>query len=154
MMPFSILRIWILGILGLGIVLGAGYLAWDWYRYDRGDEQLWWAIGLGVFALIGRFPLMPLMGIGGGPPPLSPVDSKRIKRPDGTEIHVNVLKRGPGPVVVLTHGWSLNCTVWSYAQRELPPDCEILAWDLRGLGSSTKSPTNDYSIEAMAADLL
>ncbi|HYO26494.1 MAG TPA: alpha/beta hydrolase [Lacipirellulaceae bacterium] len=154
MMPFTIIRTWIFGLLGIAIVLGAGYLAWDWYRYDRDDEQLWWALGLGALAFLGRFPLMLLMGFGGGPPPLSRVDAKRIRMADGTEIHVNVLKRGRGPSVVLTHGWSLDSSIWGYAQRELPEDCELLAWDLRGLGSSSTSPANDYSLETMAGDLL
>ena len=154
MFPFSIVRIWILALLAVAVVGTAAYLAWDWYRYDRDDEQLYWAVGLGAFALLGRFAFSPLMGFGGGPPQFSPVDSKRITRPDGAQIHVNILRRSNGPVIVLTHGWSLNSSVWSYAQRELPPDCEIIAWDLRGLGQSPPPPSNDYSIETMAGDLL
>jgi pimeloyl-ACP methyl ester carboxylesterase len=153
MMPFSILRIWLFGILGLAIAIAAGYLAYDWYRYDRDEEQLYWAIGLGAFSLLGRFVFMPFMGMGGGPPRLAPVDTRRVTRPDGTSLHVNYLQRGAGPVVVLTHGWSLNSSIWGYAQRELPDDCEVIAWDLRGLGESSKSPANDYSIETMAGDL-
>jgi pimeloyl-ACP methyl ester carboxylesterase len=154
MFPFSILRAWILGLLSLTVIGVAAYLAWDWYRYEREEEQLYWAIGLGAFALLGRFAFMPLMGMGGGPPKLAPVDTKHLTGPDGTEIHVNVLRPGKGPVVVLTHGWSLNSSVWSYAQRELAGDFEIIAWDLRGLGQSSKAPNNDYSLEAMATDLL
>jgi pimeloyl-ACP methyl ester carboxylesterase len=153
MLPFSILRVWILGLLAFTVVGIAAYLAWDWYRYDRDDEQLYWAAGLGLFAFLGRFASMPLMGLGGGPPKLKPVNTMRLTRPDGTQIHVNFLRRATGPVVVLTHGWSLNSSVWGYVESELPRDCEIIAWDLRGLGQSTKSPKNDYSLEAMAEDL-
>jgi pimeloyl-ACP methyl ester carboxylesterase len=29
MMPFSILRVWLFGLIGMTIVIAAGYLAWD-----------------------------------------------------------------------------------------------------------------------------
>jgi hypothetical protein len=154
MSPLSIVRVWFVGLLGLAILGTGPYLAWDWYRYDRDDAQLYWAIGLAAFSLLGRFISVPLMGFGGGPPPITPVAKKRITRPDGTQIHVNILQRGRGPTIVLTHGWSLNSRVWGYAQRELPNDCKVVAWDLRGLGQSSKSPTNDYSLDTMAGDLL
>jgi pimeloyl-ACP methyl ester carboxylesterase len=153
MSPLSIVRVWLFGLLSLAVVGTAAYLAWDWYRYDREDSQLYWVFGLGALALTGRFASFPFFGFGSGPPNLTPVDTKRIARPDGTSIHVNVLRRGKGPLVVLTHGWSLNSTLWGYAQRELPNDCEVIAWDLRGLGRSSRSPANDYSVETMAADL-
>ena len=154
MMPFSIIRIWFLGLFGTAIVATAAYLAWDWYRYDRQDEQLYWAIGLAAIALVGRFVYMPILGLGMGPPPLRPLRTKRLTRPDGTQINVDILREGSGPVVVLTHGWSLSSRVWGYVDRELPKDAEIITWDLRGLGHSSKSPTNDYSLEAMAGDML
>ncbi len=153
MMPLSALRMWTLGLVGLGITLLAAYLAWDWYQYSRDDAQLYWAIGLAVFSLLGRLVSMPLLGFGQPPPRLLPVDSPQLLRPDGTTIRVKVLRRGTGPVTVLTHGWTLDSSIWSYAQHELPADSEIIAWDLRGLGDSSKSPAKDYSIETMAADL-
>ena len=154
MSPLSILRVWITGLVAMAVVATAGYLAYDWYRYDRDDEQLYWAIGLGTFAILGRFSAAPFMGFSGSMPRLSRDESSETSRPDGTTIHVCTLRQGTGPVVVLTHGWSLNSSVWAYAERELPEECGLIVWDLRGLGQSSKSPANDYSIEAMAGDLL
>jgi pimeloyl-ACP methyl ester carboxylesterase len=154
MLPTSILRIWFIGLISLAILGGAVYLAWDWYRYDRDDQQLYWAIGLGTIACLGRFAFWPVTALGGGPPTLTSVRETRLTRPDGTAIHVNILREGSGPAVILTHGWSLNSSLWGYAQSELPKNCELIAWDLRGLGRSSKSPTNDYSLEAMSGDLL
>jgi pimeloyl-ACP methyl ester carboxylesterase len=153
MMPFSVLRTWLLGLLGLAVAITAAYLAWDWYRYDRDDKQLYWALGLGAISLLGRFAFIPFMGFGSGPPQLNPLETKQVSRPDGTKLHVNILQRGTGSVAVLTHGWTLNSTIWSYVQGEVPRDCEVIAWDLRGLGGSSKSPTGDYSLETMAGDL-
>jgi hypothetical protein len=142
MMPFSIVRVWVLGILGLIIVGTAAYLAWDWYRYDRDDQQLYGALGVCALALVGRFAAMPAFGFGKQPPGLTPAQKTRITRPDGTEIQVYFVRRGLGPVAILTHGWSLTSEVWGYAEQELPKECEIIAWDLRGLGKSSKSPAN------------
>jgi pimeloyl-ACP methyl ester carboxylesterase len=153
MLPFSILRIWILGLVAFAIAISAGYLAWDWHRYDRDQEQLYWAIGLGAVALTGRYAIAPLVGLGAGPPPLNEESSEDITAGDGTRLHVRTLRRGAGPVVVLIHGWTLDSSVWSYAQQELPGDCELMAWDLRGLGKSSAAPSGDYSLDAMAADL-
>ena len=152
MSPLSVLRMWVIGLLSLLIVGTAAYLAWDWYRYNRDDEQLYWAIGIALLSFAGRFAIMPIFGLGGQPPKLNVLEQRQVKSPDGTTINVNTLRRGDGPVVVLLHGWSLDSSVWAYVQEELPASCEILAPDLRGLGDSSKSPKNDYSIETMAGD--
>jgi pimeloyl-ACP methyl ester carboxylesterase len=153
MMPFSILRIWLLGLTSMALVVAAGYLGYDWYYNNRDFVALYWVIGLAVFAVGGRFLLIPFVGIGPAPPAVEPLETKSLSRPDGASIHVNVVRKGIGPVIILTHGWSLSSRVWSLVIQRMPESWGVITWDLRGLRQSTRSPAKDYSIDTMAGDL-
>lgn len=153
MTPLSVLRIWFFGLLGFALIGFAGYLVWDWSQHDRSIEHLYWAAGLLGLTLLGRLSLLPFLGGGPSMPRLQTVESHRVRARDGTLLQVHLLKQGAGPAVILTHGWTLNSSIWSYAQQELPAESHVLAWDLRGLGQSSQSPKNDYSLETMAGDL-
>jgi pimeloyl-ACP methyl ester carboxylesterase len=80
-------------------------------------------------------------------------DVRRVKRPDGTELHVEISGNPAGPTVVLTHAWGTNATEWYYLRRQLADRYRVVAWDLPGLGKSRRPDTNDYSLDKLADDL-
>ena len=92
-----------------------------------------------------------------------PNGSAPAGRPNGTVSKVRgasgaelaVVRYGPneGPALVFTHGWGADRRDWSYAISALPADVQVVVWDLPGLGESSPTPSGDYSMEAMAADL-
>jgi pimeloyl-ACP methyl ester carboxylesterase len=77
----------------------------------------------------------------------------RIRRPDGSELHVEVFGRTDGPTVVLTHGWGATVTEWYYLRRQFGDRYRLVAWDLPSLGKSKGPDDRDYGLERLAADL-
>ncbi len=90
---------------------------------------------------------------GDEPEPLRGGAVRRLRRPDGTELHVECFGPEDGPVVLLTHGWSLDRNEWCYVRRKLAASHRVIVWDLPGLGRSGRPANNDWSLEKMAADL-
>jgi pimeloyl-ACP methyl ester carboxylesterase len=91
---------------------------------------------------------------GKGVPSLKPVETHRLKRPDGTELHVGLYGRiSDDTTVIVTHGWGTNSQEWAYLLREWGNRFRVVAWDLPGLGQSSKPANNDYSLEKLAEDL-
>lgn len=60
---------------------------------------------------------------------------------------------GPGPVVVLLHGFPLDRSFWSAQASEIGGVYRVIAPDLRGFGESA-APDGVYPIDAMADDVL
>ena len=60
---------------------------------------------------------------------------------------------GPGPVVVLLHGFPLDRTMWSHQQSSVGSIYRVIAPDLRGHGHSA-APDGIYTIDAMADDVI
>lgn len=60
---------------------------------------------------------------------------------------------GPGPVVVLLHGFPLNRTMWEAQQTKVGSRYRVIAPDLRGHGH-TAAPDGIYTIDAMADDVI
>lgn len=60
---------------------------------------------------------------------------------------------GPGPVVVLLHGFPLDHTMWAAQRTTLGSMYRIIAPDLRGHGKSP-APEGIYPIEDMAEDVV
>ena len=60
---------------------------------------------------------------------------------------------GPGPVVVLLHGFPLNRKIWSLQEGRVGSMYRMIAPDLRGHGE-TAAPPGIYSMEAMAEDVI
>lgn len=86
--------------------------------------------------------------------PEAPVsETRRIDRPDGTQLHVEVSGTSRGPIVILTHGWGTDRSEWRWLLTELGPQYRLVTWDLPGLGRSSGPANKDYSLEKMAADL-
>ena len=60
---------------------------------------------------------------------------------------------GPGPVVVLLHGFPLDRSIWAPQQAEVGAVYRVIAMDLRGHGQ-TAAPGGPYAIDDMADDVL
>jgi len=76
------------------------------------------------------------------------------------ELAVNKLKvsytdEGPdnAPVIILIHGFPLNKSMWNKQVEVLIENYRVIAYDVRGHGSS-EAGTEDFSIELFANDLL
>jgi pimeloyl-ACP methyl ester carboxylesterase len=96
----------------------------------------------------------PLAGGGWAAAPDCPAgEPGTLRRPDGTDLHVETYGPPDAPVLVLTHGWSLDRGEWCYAKKELGGRFRLIGWDLPGLGRSSRPPADDYSLERMARDL-
>ncbi|WP_435017026.1 alpha/beta fold hydrolase [Tundrisphaera sp. TA3] len=60
---------------------------------------------------------------------------------------------GPGPVVVLLHGFPLDRSMWSHQQASVGSIYRVIAPDLRGHGTSA-APDGVYSVDEMADDVI
>ncbi|WP_422925235.1 alpha/beta fold hydrolase [Singulisphaera sp. PoT] len=60
---------------------------------------------------------------------------------------------GPGPVVVLLHGFPLNRTMWAKQLSDVGSMYRIIAPDLRGHGKSA-APDGVYTMDEMADDVI
>jgi pimeloyl-ACP methyl ester carboxylesterase len=66
---------------------------------------------------------------------------------------LNYSDDGPGPVVVLLHGFPLNRTMWISQQAKVGSVYRVIAPDLRGHGD-TAAPEGIYTMEDMAGDVI
>jgi len=78
---------------------------------------------------------------------------RRLRRPDGSELQVELYGATDGQPIVLTHGWGANSTEWYYLKKHLSDRFRLIVWDLPGLGLSTPPANRDYSLENLARDL-
>jgi pimeloyl-ACP methyl ester carboxylesterase len=60
---------------------------------------------------------------------------------------------GPGPVVVLLHGFPLNRKIWSPQETSVGSIYRVIAPDLRGHGQSA-APAGAYTMDVMADDVI
>jgi pimeloyl-ACP methyl ester carboxylesterase len=187
--PFTILGMWLRGLLGLAIIAGGVALAATWYRSLPAEHVVRedgpngplevsvrfapleritaWRPGLDlptaclaggalllVVAFAGRFLTGPFLGRRGGEPLRRPAgEVRRVRRPDGTELHVEMYGPAGAQAVVLTHGWGIDGDVWAHLIRDLGNRYRLITWDLPGLGRSSRAADNDYSVDRLARDL-
>jgi len=180
MIPTFILQIWLLGLLSLGIVGGAVYFghewqqrSWTWdpmlrqsvfapdFSWNVPSGFLAVAIFLAVTALFGRALLRTILRVTrrkatlGDDPRTAPepVSEQRLRRPDGSELRVQVYGPQAGTPIVLSHGWGLHGDEWNYLKREFAERFRLIVWDEPGLGGSTRPTNRDFSLEKLARDL-
>jgi pimeloyl-ACP methyl ester carboxylesterase len=84
-----------------------------------------------------------------------PLDAKNtngdfIDGAGGEKLHIRSFGPTGAPVLLFSHGWSLDQTVWQYAVRDLSRTFRIVTWDLPRLGRST---VRKVSLAAMAENL-
>ena len=181
MIPIFILQTWILGLLSLGVVGGAIYLAYEWQQRSWGwdpvlkqwvfaphfglnQETMFFvsAIILTLLALTGGMIVKGILRLtsrgkasADADPRRTPTPTsrQRLRRPDGSELQVEFYGPEDGPPIVLTHGWGLDSREWNYLKRDLSDDFRLIVWDEPGLGKSTRPTNRDYSLENLARDL-
>ncbi|HPH65316.1 MAG TPA: alpha/beta hydrolase [Kofleriaceae bacterium] len=73
---------------------------------------------------------------------------------DGVQLHYRRIKRdnvadATRPTVVFIHGYGASLESWSAVQDALAPEFDVIAFDLKGFGWSTR-PEGDYSPAAQA----
>ena len=79
---------------------------------------------------------------------------RAVRTVDGTMLNAEVFGPDDAPTIVLAHGWTEALRFWVHQIAELSRrDFRVVAYDLRGHGRSSKSPTDDYSIAAFGDDL-
>lgn len=146
-----------LAVLGLAVWLIA-----DWWNAERTAEalglaepaeaRLWWGLGLLAFSLLGRLPMLLLLGRSGPKPRASRGEGQRVPGADGAELWVEQTGRGEGPVLVFTHGWGMNSRIWAEARGQLGGRYGLAFWDLPGSGRSSR-PRAGFSLEGFAENL-
>lgn len=150
-----------LGLLSLVILVLAGYLLITWRQGEtavdidgalwvvREDWRLWTGAALLAWSFAGRWLVTPLLTT-------RDRDLTQAVRRDGQMTagangsNLYVEHHGPedGPVVILTHGWGLDSTIWSYARRDLSSRFHLIIWDLPGLGRSRLAGTLNLDVLA------
>lgn len=173
MMPFSVLRSWVLGLFGWSVLFLGVYFLYEWntrphttvtdlrndnrVALDLNDKK--WPLLVGGLVLVswsfaGFVPLRLLFYKSGSDPSAFRSGTQYwIDRPDGSRLNIEIYGNANGPTMVFTHGWSLNSTEWYYVKQSLATKYRLIVWDLPGLGISRGPVNGDYSLEKMAADL-
>jgi len=157
----------LVGVLLLGAVI---YFAWTWwtgaiYVDDAGvaerlreDWRLWTALALIAFSALGRLPMLLFLARSDTDPTHARHgQGETVQSPTGALLYVESEGSDDGPVIIATHGWGLDSTIWRYLrrdlaeQRALSPN-SVVVWDLAGIGRS-RAPDGEVSLEAFAEDL-
>ena len=165
-MPLLIILRFLFGLLSLVLLAVGAYLLWQWYQGDlvqqpdgdivriRTDWFLWVAVALGVFSLLGRLPLGFLLA----KPDTDPSKTLRangtmISGASGAQLYVEQQGNPEAPVIILTHGWAMDSTIWFYAKRELSRSFRVISWDLPGMGKSKPATPSAIGLSEFAQDL-
>ena len=77
-------------------------------------------------------------------------ETMEVAGPGGTKLHLEFYGRADAPILLLTHGWSMDSTEWFYARQELSAKYRLIVWDLPGLGLSSQPDDRDFSLDRMA----
>jgi pimeloyl-ACP methyl ester carboxylesterase len=161
-MPLILILRFLFGLLSLAILGLAAYLLWRWYDGTllrdsvglvyrvREDWLLWVGLGALVWSSAGGMLLRPMLA---RPDKrvLKPTkaDGQTITSPSGSSLYLETHGDPRAPCIVLTHGWGLDSSIWSYAIEDLAKSFHVMAWDLPGLGRSN----GKVDLETFAEDL-
>ena len=155
-MPVTFLAMWFTGLLSLAVLGGGVYLVHGWYVGEM-VATAWLVVGVGLLAwsVAGRW-LVLLAWRRGPDEPRSERGGRqrRVTGPAGSGLHVEEYgPDGDGPLLLMTHGWDLDATVWYHEKKSLAERFRLVVWDLPGLGLSGQPGDGRYSLERMAGDL-
>lgn len=161
----SIIRFFAM-LVSLAVLGATAYLLWTWYSGERlveadgdvilvrEDWRLWLGLALLAWSFLGKF-LLPLV--------LARPDreltkatrasGQSIRVVDGNDIYVEGHGPSDAPVIIFTHGWSLDSTIWFDARRDLGERFRVIVWDLPGLGRSKVSGRGAITLDSFAANL-
>ena len=76
-----------------------------------------------------------------------------VRGADGGARHARVHGDGGAPTMVLVHCWTGTQELWHKQVKGLAGELRIVTYDHRGHGLSDDARDDDYSLEALAADL-
>lgn len=152
-MPLLAILKSIFSVLSLLILAAACYLLWIWWdgrmivdavgrqALVRDDWRLWAGVVLLAWSAFGRIPLTLLLAHGDSDPSKPRRENGiMVAGESGSSLYVERRGEGPGPTLVMTHGWGLDSTIWDYASRDLGRKHPLVLWDLPGLGRSKAGP--------------
>lgn len=161
---FALLRT-IFALLALAILALGGYFLWEWYqgemlrdadgvvRLHREQWQLWAGAALLAWSFLGRFLVRLLLAKGDTDPMRGKRGNGRtLVSETGATIHLEEYGAVTAPPIILTHGWSMDSTMWDYAKRDLAGKFRVIVWDLPGLGLS-KRGDSEICLSSFARDL-
>ncbi|AWN23522.1 alpha/beta hydrolase [Deinococcus irradiatisoli] len=161
--PPLLLLVWLMGLLSVAVLGGAGWLIWEWYdNWAVGLPADWRLLYAGlavlVLALCGRWLLVPFLGRKPRTEeeewrPLPPGTVHRLPRPDGSVLHVEAYGPEDAPTLLFTHGWGLSRAEWWYAQQHFAGRYRLLLWDLPGLGQSDSPDDQVFELGRLAGHL-
>lgn len=150
------------GLVSLAALAGGVYLSSSWlaHRHDvldswaRDDRWLYVGLALMAWAFVGRLVLLPMLARRGeGRKRLQRSEGETIIAADGADIRIETCGPQGAPVLIFTHGWGMDSTIWRDAKDELAGAHRLVFWDLPGLGRSSQPADGKYSVERLAADL-
>lgn len=165
-MPLIAILRFLFMLLSLAIIAASAYLLWQWYDGDivqradgvavrvREDWYLWLGGALLVLSLLGRPIITPFLAKR-DTDPSKPERSAGRMMTGGSGAQLYVEETGPigAPVVILTHGWAMDSTIWYYAKRDLSRQFRVISWDLPGMGKSTPATPSAIGLSEFAQDL-
>lgn len=165
-MPLIAILRFLFMLLSLAIIAASAYLLWQWYDGDivqradgvavrvREDWYLWLGGALLVLSLLGRPIITPFLAKR-DTDPSKPERSAGRMITGGSGAQLYVEETGPvgAPVVILTHGWAMDSTIWYYAKRDLSRQFRVISWDLPGMGKSTPATPSAIGLSEFAQDL-
>ena len=154
-------------LLSLALLAVAVYLLWSWYDGDlvrdgagvlhrfREGWRLWTGLGLLAWSFLGRF-ILPLLVARRDSHPTHARRGHGQVFPGGggASLYVETHGAPDAPVIVMTHGWGLDSTIWHYAKQDLASKFRLVLWDLPGMGRSRLAKDGAVSLERFARDLL
>jgi pimeloyl-ACP methyl ester carboxylesterase len=164
-MPLLAILRFLFMALSLLILAAGGWLIWSWLEgvrvlqepggasVVREDWRLWAGLALLAWSALGRFPALWILA-SGDTVPSKPIrgTGKMLVSPTGASLFVETTGPDDGPVLVFTHGWGLDSTIWYHAKQAFHDRFRVVTWDLAGLGRS-RADRGGVNMTAFAADL-
>jgi pimeloyl-ACP methyl ester carboxylesterase len=166
-MPLILILRFLFSLMSLAILAGSAYLLWRWYegyfvegpdgvvRRVREEWPLWVGLGLLAWSFAGGLIFKPLLATP-DKRVLKPAHSggRTIQSPTGSSLYVQMHGAAGAPAIVLTHGWSLDSSIWGYAIEDLQNRFRVITWDLPEMGRSkghVDLPTFAKDLQAVIA---
>lgn len=84
---------------------------------------------------------------------LPPDDLGRVQSFDGTQLAVRAAGPVGGPLILFTHGLTLDMTTWHYQWPRFSDRYRCVLFDHRGHGRSGRPAGGDYSLSAVGRDI-
>jgi len=156
MLPLAPILVLLTGLLSAALLGFGVYFVAGWFTATLTATLLIAGLAMLLFSLFGRYLVLLILGgrVGSDEPKfIHSNETQRIKRPDGTELHVEFYGPPTAQPIIFTHGIATSNTDWYYAKRHLADRFRLIMWDVRGLGKSSRAGDGSYSLEKMAGDL-